>query len=219
MKTIHSRIKQARIDSGLTQAQVADRLGVSPQSVQQWESSTAPRRNRLVALCSILGVDSNWVLFGGDAAPPSNNISELPESEYAFIPQYSDHGESGSGKENEHVEINGSMSFKKSWLSSVGLKPQNLTVIYADGDSMSPTISDSAVVLIDHSQAHPPVEGKVYVIRRDGNALIIKRLFRTSEGWVYKSDNPNKATYPDLTPLDNDDIIGRVVWQGGNNGL
>jgi phage repressor protein C with HTH and peptisase S24 domain len=64
MKTIHSRIKQARINSGLTQAQLAERLGVSPQSVQQWESSTAPRRNRLVVLCSVLGVDPDWVLFG-----------------------------------------------------------------------------------------------------------------------------------------------------------
>ena len=217
METIHSRIKLARLQKNMTQAELAERLGVSAQSVQQWESSTAPRRNRLIALCKVLDVDSAWVLFGTNAEQGLPH--EPDENDYAFIPQYTAHGECGSGKENEHVEINGSMSFKKSWLASMGLKPENLTVIYADGDSMSPTISDNAVVLIDHSQAQNPIEGKVYAIRRDGYALIIKRLFRNHDGWIYKSDNPNKATYPDLEPLDNDDIIGRVVWQGGNDGL
>lgn len=219
MNTIHSRIRQARINAGLTQSQLAERLGVTPQSVQQWESTTAPRRNRLVALCTLLNVKPSWVLTGINQPEYKLLEAKVSNDEYAFIPQYSALGGCGDGVTNDHVEINGTISFKKKWLSSMGLKPQYLSVIYADGDSMYPTIASDAVVLVDHSQAKSFIEGKVYVIRRDGDSLIIKRLFNTQNGWIYRSDNPNKSMYPDLEPLCNDDIIGRVVWQGGCSGL
>jgi len=63
--TIHNRIKEAREAKGLNQSEVARHMKVFPQTVQQWESGkTAPRRGRLLALASFLGVTPEWLLFG-----------------------------------------------------------------------------------------------------------------------------------------------------------
>ena len=48
----------------------------------------------------------------------------------------------------------------------------------------------------------------------------MKRIGRNRNGeWVYISDNVDKNRYPDMFALENDKIIGRVVWTGGNAGL
>lgn len=66
MSDIASRIKQARLDAGLSQAQVAERLGVTRSACSQWESAagTAPRRDRLQQLAGLLGVSYEWLTIG-----------------------------------------------------------------------------------------------------------------------------------------------------------
>lgn len=58
-KTTGERIREARIRGGLTQKQVAERLGLnSYQSVAQWESGKRnPKINTLLKLAEILGYD------------------------------------------------------------------------------------------------------------------------------------------------------------------
>ena len=54
---IGSKIKQLRYKAGLTQEQLATRLGISPQSVSKWENSvTMPDITLLPALATELGV-------------------------------------------------------------------------------------------------------------------------------------------------------------------
>jgi len=84
---------------------------------------------------------------------------------------------------------------------------------------MYPTLQDGQAVLIDTSQT-TPIENKVYLIMRDLNGLIMKRISRDKNGdWIYISDNSDKNRYPDMFAFQNDKIIGRVVWTGGNAGL
>lgn len=54
---IASNIAEARKRSGLNQSELARRLGIRPQSVQQWEKGTAtPKLDRLTAIAQVLGV-------------------------------------------------------------------------------------------------------------------------------------------------------------------
>ena len=51
------KIKQLRYRSGLTQEQLAEHLGISPQSVSKWETAvTMPDISLLPALAEELGV-------------------------------------------------------------------------------------------------------------------------------------------------------------------
>ena len=63
--TLAARIESARKRAGLSQAQLARRMGIERQSVQQWEhGETAPRQSRLTKLAQVLGVEAQWLLMG-----------------------------------------------------------------------------------------------------------------------------------------------------------
>lgn len=77
MATIHTRIRERRLAMKLSQEQLAKELGVTRQTVQQWETepspdddrvlSTAPKRTRLVAVAKLLGVTPEYLMTGRDA--------------------------------------------------------------------------------------------------------------------------------------------------------
>jgi len=64
---IHERLHEARSRAGLSMSEIARRLGVSPQSVQQWESgTTTPRPQRIRDLAALLGVTEGYLLGAGE---------------------------------------------------------------------------------------------------------------------------------------------------------
>ncbi len=69
--TFGDRLALAREAAGLSQAQLAGRLGVKPQTLRNWEEDrAAPRSSRLQILAGLLNVSMVWLMSGrGD--PPS----------------------------------------------------------------------------------------------------------------------------------------------------
>lgn len=65
--SLSENIKKARLDSKLTQEQLAEKLGISPQAVSKWETSeTYPDGALLPPLSNALGVSLDE-LFGNDS--------------------------------------------------------------------------------------------------------------------------------------------------------
>jgi len=65
MDTLADRIRRYRFTSGLSQAQLAARMGIKPSSVAQWElGQTRPHSTRLSALSEILCVSVPFLLEG-----------------------------------------------------------------------------------------------------------------------------------------------------------
>lgn len=223
MKSTGKNIAIAREAKGWNQSELARELGVTPQSVQAWESGrNTPRPKRLQEIAAALGVSASR-LMGEDDSPPIPTHGAEPrtpsESDYALIPQYTAKGDCGNGYLNDHVEVNGGLAFKREWLRRIGAKPENCYVIYADGDSMEPYIFEGDVVLFDTSCVEP-IDQKVYAIRRSDGGISIKRLVRQiSGGWLIRSDSTDKARYPDEPVSDavlhEVPIVGRVIWRGG----
>ncbi|MGK4921838.1 XRE family transcriptional regulator [Bordetella hinzii] len=70
MNTIHQRIKSLRETLGLSMEQLAERVSVSWQTVQQWENGkTAPKRARLEAVAEALGTSAEYLAVGQPPAP------------------------------------------------------------------------------------------------------------------------------------------------------
>ena len=71
--TFGDRVAAAREHVGLSQAQLARRLGVKAQTVANWEADRAePRANKLQMLAGLLNVSMVWLMTGsgeGVAAP------------------------------------------------------------------------------------------------------------------------------------------------------
>lgn len=64
-----ARIAAARADAGLTNADIAERLGVTRKTVERWQTAGESgagsiKADRLFALADVLNVDPTWLLVG-----------------------------------------------------------------------------------------------------------------------------------------------------------
>jgi transcriptional regulator with XRE-family HTH domain len=151
---------------------------------------------------------------------PVGGDTEAAEDKYAHIPQYSAKAAAGLGHENPHVESIATLAFKLDWLRTKGVKADNLVVIYAEGESMWPTINDHDVLLVDKSKIEP-ANGHVFVLSSTDKGAIVKRLIQSPlGGWIIRSDNEDKQEFGDLmlsrSDVNEHRIIGRVIWRGGD---
>ncbi|MCA2010874.1 helix-turn-helix transcriptional regulator [Pararhodobacter sp. CCB-MM2] len=72
--TLGDRLAAGRDAAGMTQSQLAQRLGVRAKTLRDWENDVSePRANRLQMLAALLGVSLRWLLTGegDDVTPPA----------------------------------------------------------------------------------------------------------------------------------------------------
>ncbi|MBF6023541.1 helix-turn-helix domain-containing protein [Lysobacter niastensis] len=87
MFSMSSRIRRARVSAGLTQAELARRLGVQRSAVTQWErdSGTHPSVAHLAQIACETGVHFEWLATGRGESQPSPGALEtaLTAQDYA----------------------------------------------------------------------------------------------------------------------------------------
>jgi len=170
-------------------------------------------------MASAVGINSTIAGANIDERIPPRGFDLAGDESYTGVLQLSARGSTGGGDDNSHVEIRGVLAFKTEWLRANNLNQRHLDVIYASGHSMEPTINDGDVLLIDESKIEPK-DGQVFAMQSVSKGTIVKRLVRSDvDGWIIRSDNPDKTRYGDEALRDGEineiRIIGRVVWRGG----
>ena len=71
--TLNENIRALRIDAGLSQDELAARLGVSRQSVSKWETGSAtPELEKLTAMSELFGVTLDELVYGMREAEAEN---------------------------------------------------------------------------------------------------------------------------------------------------
>jgi phage repressor protein C with HTH and peptisase S24 domain len=170
-------------------------------------------------MASAAGLKSNSATAQIDERIPPRSFDLQNEPGYTGVLQLTARGSTGDGDDNPHVEIRGVMAFKSSWLRANNLNQRHLDVIYANGNSMEPSINDGDVLLVDESKIEPK-DGQIFAMQSANKGTIVKRLVKSDiDGWIIRSDNPDKARYGDEILRDGEinevRIIGRVVWRGG----
>lgn len=72
---LNDKIYYCRKRSGLSQEDLAERLGVSRQSVSKWETGAAlPEIDKLTVLAAVFGVTTDWLL--SDAEPEAEDTDD-----------------------------------------------------------------------------------------------------------------------------------------------
>lgn len=206
MDTIHSRIKAARVAKVLSMEQLAAEVGVSYQTVQQWENGkTAPKRKRLEKVASTLGTTPEHLLFGTDS---DGNPDHAP------ILLVDAKASAGRGEIIMSQDASKVLMFRRDWLKKNDAKPDRTIAFEVRGDSMIDAhIVDKAVVLANRDRTEPRV-GRIYVLWI-GDDLYVKELAQVDGAWVARSRNAAKAEkYKDI-PIDaQSGIVGRAFWCG-----
>lgn len=73
--TFGDRVAWAREALGMTQSQLARRIGVKLKTLEGWEADTSePRANRLQMLAGLLNVSIAWLLTGQGEGPDATAI-------------------------------------------------------------------------------------------------------------------------------------------------
>ncbi len=85
--TFGDRMTAARDLTGLSQSDLAARLGVKDKTIKAWENDTAePRANKLQMLAGVLNVSMRWLLTGeGDGVSSPEDQVELSADVSALL--------------------------------------------------------------------------------------------------------------------------------------
>lgn len=201
-------------ERGENYADLSRLIGRNPAYIQQFIKRGTPRKldetDRRV-LARYFGVPE--AMLGGaaeEAAPP--RVRGTPA--VVAIPRLALGASAGVGSLDEDERAAGVMAFDARWLRHLGVRPQRVSIIRVDGESMAPTLSDGDDIMVDHDDAAERLRDGVYVLRLDG-VLMVKRiaLGPLRGRFSVLSDNVH---YPDWTDIEPAlvDIVGRVVWTG-----
>lgn len=195
-------------------ADLARSVGVSDNAIYKWVSGRGqPSMVSLVNLAKAAGVSVEWLATGRDLtvkhAPDTlANDGQVPGANAAERePLPAAHSAIQSRQTVDYLK------FDPEWLRRVfNVDPKNTTLVEAAGDSMSPTIDDGDLILVDSREKRFRNDG-LYAIR-SGNDLCIKRIQRQPDGtFLLRSDNP--AYQPLVIKPEDIVFLGRVIWVGG----
>jgi hypothetical protein len=216
-ESLHARMALDRLiaERGQNYADLSRLIGRNPAYIQQFIKRGTPRKldedDRRV-LARYFGVDEA-VLGGASRAPEAPaRVRGVPA--VVAVPRLALGASAGSGTLDEDERAAGVMAFDARWLRQLGMRPQRVSIIRVDGESMAPTLNDGDDIMVDHDDAADRLRDGVYVLRLDG-VLMVKRvaLGPLRGRFSVLSDN---AHYPDWADIDPAlvDIVGRVVWTG-----
>lgn len=73
--TLGGRITHARDLTGMETSDVASHIGVTEETLAEWESDRSePRSNKLMTLAGVMGVSPAWLISGNGEAPQAPGV-------------------------------------------------------------------------------------------------------------------------------------------------
>ena len=208
-------------ERGWSQAELARRVGVAPQSIGKLARGETQGSKHLHRIATLLRTTPEYLLGetdepdqkiiaaeqDGEGSKRSNDIDsviEVPMIDLAY-------GMGGTylddvGEETQVVTEPFPLSFIRRYTRA---KAENLVFAEGLGDSMAPTITSNDLMLIDQSENTLRVADQIWAFSFGGVGMI-KRLRPRPDGSIaILSDNPN---VPEDRAVDDElFLIGRVV--------
>lgn len=229
MEPIDARVMLDRLirERGDTYGAISKMLGRNPAYIQQFVKRGTPRKldegDRLL-LARYFGVDER-LLGASDASAwqpaspvrPSQRIvrgPRLPRDGLVAVPRLALGASAGGGSLQEDEPAAGAFAFDARWLRALGGRPEMLSIIQVDGESMQPTLNHGDDIMVDRGDGAARLRDGIYALRMDG-VLMVKRVALASARGHFsvRSDNPLYPTWENVDPA-LVTIVGRVIWSG-----
>ncbi len=231
--SVPARLELLVQQHGITFAQLSHLLGRNAAYVQQFIKRGTPRKldeEDRIRLGRFFGLAPEY--FAPDHIA---NAVRKTQGDVSFrmgiidVPRFDIRASAGAGALTGDEGMVGSVGFDAKWLRNLGAIPAMLSIIRADGHSMTPIICDGDDLLVDRTievQSGQVQSGQmtkksgIFVLRMD-DVLMVKRVQidpdmppETSQYSII-SENPE---FPSWHNVDSKDVrlIGRVIWFGRN---
>jgi phage repressor protein C with HTH and peptisase S24 domain len=227
---VTERIEEIRKHLNLSKLAFCEHIGFSYSNYSQITGTrgSKPNVDLLYDVVRATGANPLWLLSGeGEMFEGAETTGGLPprrvpprftavDDRYVLLPLYAVQGSAGGGQIVETEDVEDHLAFKREWITrELRARPEELLLIYVQGESMVPTLNPGDVILLERYSKVSVTDG-IYVIRT-GNALLVKRLQFMPGGdlWVTSDNTAYKAFQVNLSEETVDfQIIGRVVWAG-----
>lgn len=222
METSDARANLERLirERGESYGSVSRLIGRNSAYIQQFVKRGSPRKldegdRRLLA--RFFGVDER--LLGAPDGPSwqqalSRGLPPQIGGDLVAVPRLALGASAGPGSLQEDEPAAGALAFDARWVRAIGGRPDTLSIIRVDGESMAPTLNDGDDIMVDRADAAERLRDGIYVLRME-DVLMVKRVALTPRRGRFsvRSDNP---LYPDWEHVDPDEvvIVGRVIWAG-----
>jgi DNA-binding XRE family transcriptional regulator len=196
------KIRAHRDELGLTQAELADKLGLTYSSVSQWESGRATPRTPILRQLADLFDTTVADLMGEDAteAAISGTSRMVPLLGFAHMGEPCDEGNLA-----DEVEVPASIA---------DAHPRGF-MVHAQGGCMDNRFPHDALLLVDPDME--PVNGQpVFAETSDYGAVV--RNYTRGRSTVMLTADSHSGEYDDILAGPGDEPVvckGRVVWYMG----
>lgn len=201
--SLQKNIKAFRLKQGLTQAELAAKLGVDRSSVTQWETGVTTPRMKVITKLSTLFNTTPSVLISDSSTltklPISGSTATLPLRTLGKV--HAGVMDDDDACDDEEIQV-----------------PERVVLAYPDafllrveGNCMDRVIPEgSHVVVAPHKE---PTNGSIVVIRDDTYEAIMRRYYKGSSALMLSPDSYEEE-YQDIIVHDGQEItlIGVVVW-------
>ena len=183
-----------------------------PTYLSHENGSRGVRADRAADYARAFKVSPEWLLFGRSPLQVANGEPSGPSD---LVPIFNVEASAGYGALMDgQEEIIDRLSFPPGYLRRItSANPRDLAIIAVKGDSMSPTLADNDIVMIDTAKRDLSFDG-LFVLRDGGASLLVKRIGRGSRRGTVLLISDNR-TYRDMERDIHDvDVVGKVVWRG-----
>lgn len=196
------KIRAHRDELGLTQAELADKLGLTYSSVSQWESGRATPRTPILRQLADLFNTTVADLMGEDATETaiSGTSRMVPLLGFAHMGEPCD-----EGSLSDEVEVPASIA---------DAHPRGF-MVHAQGGCMDNRFPHDALLLVDPDME--PVNGQPVLAETTDYGAVVRNYTRGRSTVMLTADS-HSGEYDDILAGPGDEPVvckGRVVWYMG----
>lgn len=193
-------LKQIRTSQGIKQQTLADVVGVSVNTVGNWERGvTLPTWDTIVHVANFLGVSAKQLFDGKEPKKSAMHDVRIFGSIAAGTPVDMEDGDGSFPAPDELMR-----------------RYPRAFYLVVEGESMSRVLPNGSYALVDPDQREV-ISGQVYAVAVNGYAATVKRVVRLANGFELRPDSLDptyRARVYDYGEEGTETItiIGRVVW-------
>ena len=217
---IGDRIRKARIGAGLTQLEVANKLGINRVSVTQWETGvTRPVGDKLEKMARLLNVSADWLIMD-EGLPPGSGLKEsppvylntLPVTGFVEAGKWFDIDGDGAVPDGMAVPVVGDRPVE--WQRAFIVSGNSINKIAGPGDVLV------CLDLIASGTEMQPDDLVIVERSRFGGQMVertAKRLRKTATGWELWPESTDPAYQAPIVLNGADDheeikVTAKVLW-------
>lgn len=196
------RLKKMRQQADLTQAELAEKVGLTNRAIGAWESGKArPRLDKLEEVAQVLGTTSSSLLHGDKplvgAAPIKGTSAMVPMRVL---------GKTHAGDPLEEIE---DLSFVEV-PETVANNHPSAFMLRVEGGCMNRSYPDGCLVMVDPAMS--PWNGCAVVAEPSSGESVLRRYYRGQSSLLLTADSYD--SYDDLVFTGDDEVrlLGVVVW-------